>query len=169
VAFICCAVPSAIEPFAGVTAIDTRLGAVTVSVAEPLIAPEAAVMVAVPLPTEVAIPLVFTVATDVAVELQVPDVVRFCLLPSVNVPVAVNCWVRPSGIEAEDGVTAIVTSTGLVTAKEAEPVTVPDVAVIVVLPCALLVARPVELIVATDPLDELHAAVVVRSCVVPLL
>jgi hypothetical protein len=35
-------------------------------------------------------PLALTVATDVLEELHVAELVRFCVLPSVNVPVAVN-------------------------------------------------------------------------------
>jgi hypothetical protein len=65
---------------AGVTAIDTRPGAPTVNVAEPLNAPEAAVMVALPCPTDEARPLLLTVATEVEDELQVTEEVRVCLL-----------------------------------------------------------------------------------------
>jgi len=45
-------------------------------------------------------------ATAVADELQVTDVVRFCVLPSEYVPLAVNCWVVPATIEGPVGVTA---------------------------------------------------------------
>ena len=38
----CCVPPTTIEPLAGVTAIDTNVGAVTVSPVEPLIALEVA-------------------------------------------------------------------------------------------------------------------------------
>ena len=44
----CCAVPAAIEEFAGVNAIDTRTtGAVTVSVVEPVILPNIALILEV--------------------------------------------------------------------------------------------------------------------------
>jgi hypothetical protein len=46
------------------------------------------------------------VATVVAEELQLTDVVRFCVLPSLYVPVAVNCRVVPATIEGLVGVTA---------------------------------------------------------------
>lgn len=39
------------------------------------------------------------VATPVAEELQLTEVVMFCLLPLLNVPVAVNCCLVPSEIE----------------------------------------------------------------------
>lgn len=64
-------------------------------------------MVVVPCPTPRARPPLAMVATDVAVELQVTDEVRFCVVPLLYVPVAVNCWFVPSGIEAEAGVTAM--------------------------------------------------------------
>jgi hypothetical protein len=61
----------------GVTAIDTNTGCPTVSVAEPLIVPDAAVIVADPGATLVASPPPLTVATDVAEELQVALPPRF--------------------------------------------------------------------------------------------
>lgn len=51
----------------------------------------------------------------------------------------------------------------------AEPLIAPDVAVIVALPWARVVARPPELTVAMEVADEVQVAVVVRICVVPLL
>jgi hypothetical protein len=66
---------------AGVTEIEVSTAAVTVSVAEPLIAPDVAVMVAVPWATLVASPLLLTVATDVAEEIQVAVLVRVWVVP----------------------------------------------------------------------------------------
>jgi hypothetical protein len=63
---------------------------VTVRVQELLIDPEAALIVAVPPPTPVASPLPLIAATAALEELQVTEFVRFCVLPSVKVPVAVN-------------------------------------------------------------------------------
>jgi hypothetical protein len=65
---------------AGVTAIESSAGAPTVNAAEPLMAPEVAVMVALPCATDEASPALLMVATDVADELQVTDEVRFCVL-----------------------------------------------------------------------------------------
>jgi hypothetical protein len=56
-----------------------------------------------------------------------------------------------------------------VTASVAELLTVPEVAVIVAVPCAMLVANPPLLTVATELFDDVHVAVLVRVCVVPLL
>jgi hypothetical protein len=68
--------------FAGVTAIETSVGAVTVKVADPLIAPDTALMLLVPTPTAVAIPPEVIVATLVVSELQVTVLVMFCVEPS---------------------------------------------------------------------------------------
>ncbi len=65
--------------------------------------------------------------------------------------------------------TAIEANTAAVTVNVAEPLIVPDVAVIVALPCARLVASPALLTVAIDVADELQLTLLVRFCVVPLL
>jgi hypothetical protein len=57
--------------------------------------------------------VVLTVATAVAEEFHVAELVRFCVFPSLNVPVAVNCWVAPLMIEGLAGVTAIEVSVGV--------------------------------------------------------
>ena len=68
------------------------------------------------------------------------------------------------------GVTEIDASTAAVTVNVAEPLIVPEVAMIVALPGVTLVASPVwVLTVATEVFDEVQVAVVVRFCVVPLL
>ena len=77
----CCVRPAAIEGFAGVTAIDTRVGAVTVRVVEPVIDPEAAWIVVLPAATPVARPELAIVATAGDEEVQVKEPVRFCVLP----------------------------------------------------------------------------------------
>jgi hypothetical protein len=68
------------------------------------------------------------------------------------------------------GVTAIDVSVAAVTVRSADPDMPPDVAVIIVVPAATEVARPLEpdalLIVATPALDELQTTVVVRFWVV---
>jgi hypothetical protein len=66
----------------GVTAIEVNTAGVTVNVAEPLILPKVAVIVAVPCATLVANPvLALIVATDVFEEVQLAVVVRFCVVP----------------------------------------------------------------------------------------
>ncbi len=143
--------------------------AVTVSVVDPLIEPEVAVIVVLPCATLVANPAALIVAALVVPELHVTVAVRFCVELSLYVPVAVNCSVVPALIEGLAGVTAIDTKVAAVTVSEVEPLIEPDVAVIVVLPCATLVANPAALIVATLVVPELHVTVAVKFCVVLLL
>ena len=76
--------------FAGVTVMDTK-GFVTVSAAVPEIAPEVAVIVTLPGATAAASPPVPIEAIKLLVDCQVAVEVRSCVLPSANVPIAVNC------------------------------------------------------------------------------
>ena len=103
----CCVKPLAIEGFAGVTAMETSVGGVTVRPVEPVIAPEVAWIVADPFATPVAMPVLLMVAIVVAEEDQVTELVIFCVLLSLYVPIAVNCCVAPAMIEPFAGVTAI--------------------------------------------------------------
>lgn len=169
----CCCVPSASEGVAGVMASDTKTAELTVSVVDPVTVPAVAVMVAVPCPTLLARPCplaaLLIVATLVVSELHCTVPVMFCWLPSVNVPVAVNCCVVPSGIVGIAGVTAIDTTTAAVTVSVVEPLIVPDVAVTLVLPRATLLASPCPLTVAMAPFPVLHVTVLVRFSVLPSL
>ena len=82
---------------------------------------------------------------------------------------AVNCCVSPAGTDEVVGATAIEVNTAAVTVKVAEPLIVPDLAVIAVLPWATLVANPPLFTVATPTFEDVQVAVLVRFCVVPLL
>ena len=79
---------------------ETRVGCATLRVLEPVMGPKVAVMVALPVPVPVAKPVLLTLATAGADELHVTELVRFCVLPSVYVPAAVNCCVLPRATEA---------------------------------------------------------------------
>jgi hypothetical protein len=163
-------VPGAIEGVAGETAIDTSVAPVTVSVAEPLTEPDVAEIVADPCATVVASPVAeVMVATVGVLELHCAVPVMFCVLPSLNVPVAVNCGVTPSGSVGIAGVTAIEISVAAVTVTFAEPLIEPEVAVTPVLPSATLLAVPRLLTVATLGVALLQIAVAVRSRVLPSL
>ena len=135
----------------------------------PWMEPEVAVMVVPPVPTPVARPPLAIVATPVFVELHAAVLVRFCVLPSLYVPVATYCCVPPLMIEVFAGVTAIVANVAAVTVNPVDPLMDPDVAVIVLLPVATPVARPPLVIVATPVFVELHVTVLVRFCVLPSL
>ena len=146
VAVNACEVPKAIEGLAGAVAIETKAAAVTVSVVVPLIVPDVAVIAAAPVATLVARPCVPRSLLMLAVagvsEVQPTVWVRSCVLPSVKVPVAVNCWVTPSGMTGMAGVSAIDTNTAGVTSKVAEPVTPSEVALTPLLPTAVLLTTP---------------------------
>jgi hypothetical protein len=160
-------------PFAGVIVIDARFAAFTVSAAFPLTPPIVAEMVAVPIFNPVASPLTVIEAIPVLEDFHVTTPVTSCTLPSEKVPVAVNCCEIPNGMFGFAGVTAIKLITAAVTVKVVDPETVPEVAVMVLLPAASAFASPcvgmVVLIVATAVFDELQVALPVSFWVVPSL
>ncbi len=122
----CCVVPSGVDGFCGVTPIDTSAAALTVIVVVAPIVPNVAVIVVLPVPTLVASPLLpavlLIVATVAVADAHVTVPVMSCVLPSVYVPVAVNCFVVPRGIVGIAGVTAIDTKAAGVTVNVVEPV-----------------------------------------------
>ncbi len=176
VAVNCLFVPSATLGLDGVTARETSVAGVAVSVVDADTVPDVTVIVVEPAAIGVTSPFepaaLLISATDVADETHIPVVVRFCVEPSEYVPVAVNCWFVPSATLGLDGVIARETSVAGVTVSVVDAVTAPDVAVIVVEPAATSVTSPFEpavlLIPATDDADEVQATDVVRFCVVPL-
>ncbi len=90
----------------GVTAIDSRVTD-TLTVALPLSAPTWAVIVADPCSRAFTRPVELTAATFVLLDVHVAALVRFCMVPSVYVPVTVSCSVAPSKTVVSVGVTAI--------------------------------------------------------------
>ena len=128
-------------------------------------------MLAEPTPTLCASPALLIVAVETVSEDQMTVLVISCVLPSVNVPVAVNCRVVPDAMVWLAGVTAMETRAAADTVSDVEAVTVPEVAVMVVVPTPTLVARPsvpvAPLMVAMPVADELHVTVPVRFCVLP--
>jgi hypothetical protein len=152
----------AIEGFAGVTAIDCNVAAVTVRTVEPLIDEDVAVIVEVPTPAPLASPEALIVAVVVVPDDHVTVDVRFCVEPSLNVPVAVNCCVAPLAIDGFAGVTAIDCNVAAVTVSKVEPLMDDDVAVIVEVPTPAPLARPAALIVAVVVVPELQVTVLVR-------
>ena len=93
-----------------------------------MIGPEVARIAVLPVATPVASPVLLIVAAAVLVEVHVTTVVRFWLLPSLKIPIAVNCGVAPVVIEELTGVTAIDTKTDAVTVRPVVPKTDPEVA-----------------------------------------
>jgi len=90
---------------------DVSVAAVTVSVVDPLTDPRAAVISDAPVAMLVASPCVpeslLIVATLGCEELHCTDVVRSWLLPSLYLPLAVNCCVMPVAMLGLVGATAI--------------------------------------------------------------
>ncbi len=103
-------VPAAMLELVGVTAIDTSVADVTFSVIDPQMPPRVALIIVLPMPLAITVicPGEFTadavklaeliVATLVSVEIHVAEVVRSCVVLSVYVPTAVNCWLVPVAI-----------------------------------------------------------------------
>jgi hypothetical protein len=81
--------------------------AATVSVTLLEADPRDAEIMAFPLAIPVAKPLALIVATPELLEVQFTSVVIFWVLPSVYVPVAVNCWVPPTSMPGIEGCTAM--------------------------------------------------------------
>ena len=161
----CRLVPVSIEGLAGETKIDNNTGGVTVRVVESVQPPNDAVIVDVPTATAVVSPnepsSLLIVTTPGLIEFQVTEVVMSCVVPSENVPVAVNCCVVPFAIEELFGVTSIDAIVAVVTLRSEEQDLLPYDAIIVVVPAvANAEASPfvadVLLIVATPVLDELQ-------------
>ncbi len=108
-------------------------------VVDPEMPPDVAVIVVVPAPTEAASPFepvaLLIVATAVFEELQETVEVMFCTEPSVNAPVAVNCWVLPSAMLGFAGVTVIPVTVAWVTMSVAGgEITPPSVELMDVVP-----------------------------------
>jgi hypothetical protein len=81
----------------------------------------------------------------------------------------VNCWFVPDTVEGFAGVTAIETRAAAVTVRMVDPLTVPELAEMVVVPTLFAVARPPLEMVATPVDEELQVTVLVRFWVLPLL
>ena len=166
VAVNCRVVPTAVVELAGVTAIETKLALVTVSDAEPLMEPDVAVMVVVPVPTPVAKPELSTVATDVAGADQVTDV-KSCVLPSSKLPTALNWSVVPRAMDCAPGLTVIESRCAGTTVRVDVSLKEPTVAVMSVEPAARVAARPLLSTVATVGSDEVQVTALDRSELVP--
>jgi len=147
-------VPLAIEELLALTVIACSVAAVIVSAKLLEVIPLwDAVMLLEPAPTPEAIPAV-KVAAAVFEEVQVADVVRFCVLPSLNVPVAVNCSTVPLAIEAFGPLIAIDCRVAAVTAKAKMFEVMPlCVAVMLLEPTAAPVSRPPGAMVAAAEED----------------
>lgn len=141
--------------------------AVTVTDVVPDMVPVAAVIMVWPGATVIARPPGLTVRTPGLDELQSAVLEKSAVVPSVKMPLAVNCLVRPLARDRFPGVIDIVLKVACITVTVVLPDIVPDVAVITAVPAETPVARPFASIVATAGSDEVHVADAVRSADVP--
>jgi hypothetical protein len=156
---------------AGVTAIETSVtdaGTVTVVVPESephtLATLQTAVIVAVPAPTALMRPLVLTVATDVLEDVQVRSVLKFCVVLSEKLPVAVNCSVAPAAMLELEALSVIDPNVAGVTVKVAllerllQTLATLQVAVIVAVPvpAPTVLTSPLPLTVASEVFEEVQ-------------
>lgn len=107
VAWYCTVLPEFVESSAGVIAIDFRFATVTVTVVEPLMAPDVAVILAFPTCSPVTRPEFETVAAASLSDDQLTEPVMSFVLPSLYVPVAVICLVELTVTEGVTGVTVM--------------------------------------------------------------
>jgi hypothetical protein len=143
------------------------VAALTVKLMDPLTEPAVAVIVVEPAAAAVANPEPLIVATDGLLEVQF-TAANACVLPSLKVPVAVNCWLVPAAMVLSGAETVIETRLADKTFSVAVSETAPTLAVIVVVPADTAVAMPLLSTVATAGEDEFQVTVV-RSWVVPSL
>ena len=85
-------------------------------------------MIAVPVVSPWARPPEEIVAAVVPLVVHVTELVRSCVVPSVNVPVAENCWVSPRAIEGLAGITAMEAKAATETVAPVELVIAPEAA-----------------------------------------
>src|SRR6266566_8459525 len=102
-----------------------------------------------------ATPWELIVATDGACVLQVTPEVNACVELSLNIPIAVNCWVVPTGAIAKCGLTNIPTRFGS-TRSTVEQLNEPNCALIVVLPAACAAATPYWSTLAIAGAEDCH-------------
>jgi hypothetical protein len=155
------------EGFGGVTAIETSAAELTVMVAEALIVPRLALIKVEPPLKPLANPVLLIPATAGVEELQLTNVVKFCVLPSLYCPVAANCWFCPIAIVGFVGLIVMRERVAGITVRTVKLLTAPAVAVIVTWPVTMQLATPPDVMEATDGAEEVQFTEAVRSCVLP--
>ena len=159
--------------FTGAIATEVSAAFVTVRFAAPETLPDAAVIVELPGVNPFVVPSVGTELLTVAMlaeeELQVAVFVTSCVLPSVNVPVALKVVVVSAAIDAVDGTTAIVTKFGGATVNVVALLTPSKLAETVEVPCPTVVASPEGETVAAAALELFHTTNAVKSLALPSL
>jgi hypothetical protein len=161
-------VPATIEAVAGPIEIPVSAGLVTVSMLDPVVPAEVALIFAVPIATPRTTPGLVILAVKGLLLDQVTVEVQSALVLFAKLHVALYWLIdKPATTEAVAGVTVMLSSGALVTVREAVPFTVPETAVIVAEPTATPVARPVLEMVAIDALLVVHVMVDGHAAVEP--
>jgi hypothetical protein len=142
VATNCCVLPAAAVGAIGVTARDTRAPVPTVRVVLPVTPEAVAEIVAVPPFLPCASPEPRSDATLGLDDFHETPLRLLAVLPSLNVPLALNLIEVPRAIRGFGGLTVMETRYALETVSPVDPLTPPKIALIVLLPVATLVRRP---------------------------
>jgi len=152
----------------GVMVTVSNVPVLTARVVDPVTEPKTALIVVVPLPWPVAVaPL--TDATAGLDDAHLASGVMFCVLPSLKLPVLVNCCVPPTAMVCAVGVTTREVRIASLTVRFVEVVMDPRVAVIVAVPTAGALANPSELTLTVLDDEELQVTEEVMFFVLPLL
>jgi hypothetical protein len=165
----CCVFHTVMLADVGVMESVTSSGAVTVNVVLLEVMPFAeAVMVVVPCVREEAMPLAFSVATVVSLDVQLAEPEMLPDVPSEYVPVAVKVTGIPFGVEGAVGLMLMPVTVAAVTVSGAAGEIMPlNEAITVVMPTATPVATPVELLIlATAVSVACQITLLVMSAVV---
>ena len=162
VAISCWVAPFTIDGLEGDIAIEVRLVPEIAIVAEALTEPDVAVTVAVPFVIAFTTPVLLnpTVADEADHETLL---VKFCVVPSLKVPVAINCLVLPMVKDGLDGVIDNEAKVAGSTVRFVDALRDPEVAVIIADPADKVEIRPVLLIVAMAAGDTVQTALPVTS------
>ena len=159
----CCVLPLAMLATDGVTLMLCKVAETTVIDVLSQTFPTQALTFALPALMPDATPEFEIVATALLSEPHATPMVRSWLVPSLKIPVAVNCCAPPAGMVGMYGEIVIELRFAEVTCKVPCADIPLKVAEMLEVPLATLCAKP-DWTVATLVLDEDHAARLVRSC-----
>lgn len=161
----------AIEELTALTVIDCSTAGVTLSATALEVTPFwVAVMLVEPMPMAVASPVALIVAAAAFDDVQLTELVRFCVLPSLKIPVAVNWLVVPLAIEFAGAVMLIDCRVAAVIVSTIAFEVMPFVVAVMLLdPVDIPVARPPAVMLAAAVFEEPQATELVKFCVLPSL
>ncbi len=167
IALNCCVAPTVMLGLPGVTTIKSRVavGGETVIFVVPETPSDVAMISELPAASAVARPSAEIVTSSVIDEVQTTEPVISFVVLSEYVPVALNCCVAPTVMFGLPGVTVIDNSIGSCrqTVTVVLPDVLPHVALIVEVPAASAVKKPVVEMVAVSVFEELQVTEFVIS------